>query len=229
MKHIQNRQWKFTHIALICVLPLFTACGGKEKSNCSLGDLITSFCLNVVIEQALTGGSSAGDASGSSGGSSGSSDTSGSSGGSTGSDDSVVSQPYGLNRFDEFEPNDIFENANPVQFPAVVGTIRITGSVQENEDPSDFFIVSPDRSGSFAIRLYYPCTESCSELVVVVDDAVYLTAYDQNQTSIVGTPIGTVTEQGFSIDMTPGLPYYFAVHGHNTGAQPFPYILALSE
>lgn len=233
MKH---RQWKFTHIALICIMPLFTACGGEEKSNCSFGDLVTSFCLNAIVEQASTGGSSGGgNASG------GPIDNGGSSvpiddGSSDGSGDSSAYEffsTFRLSKFDEFETNDIFENANPVQFPTVSDSegafIRITGSVQENDDPSDFFIVTPNRSRNFAIALHYPCTETetCSELVV--DDAVYLMAYDQNHNSIAGTPIGTVTEQLFAIEMTAGLPYYFAVHGYNTGEQPFPYTLSLSE
>jgi hypothetical protein len=217
------------HIALLCMLPFFAACGEEEeKGVCSFLDFVTSACINKVVEQILTGGSTGG---------SGSSGAGGSSGGSTGGNpveggtivDPVVVTPYGSNSYDEYEPNNSFENANPIQFPEEEGNISITGGVHEADDPSDYFIVSPSRSGLFSVSLYYPCNDTCSRLELAVDDAIYISVYDQNQTSIDGTPIGTVAEQHFVMDMTAGIPYYFAVHGYNTGEQPFPYLFRISE
>ncbi len=226
------RQVKFRHITLLCALPLFAACGHEEKKGqCGFLDFVTSGCINVVIEQILTGGGSgSGGSSGSSG--SGGVGSDGSAGGTDGGGESggpVVATPYGSNKYDEYEPNNSFENANPVQFPDVEGNITIEGSVHENDDPSDYFIVTPSRSGGFAVHLHYPCNDTCSRLELVVDDAVYISVYDQYQTSIDGTPVGTVTEQLFVMDMTAGIPYYFAVHGYNTGAQSFPYVFRISE
>lgn len=223
------RQVKIRHIALLCALPLFAACGHEEeKGQCGFLDFVTSACLNIVFEQILTGGGSGG------GGSSGSSGvgSGGSTGGTDGSGNSggpVVVTPYGSKIYDEYEPNNTFENANPVQFPDVEGNITIYGNVHENDDPSDYFIVSPSRTGLFSVSLYYPCNDTCSRLELVVDDAVHISVYDQNQTSIDGTPVGTVTEQHFVMDMTAGIPYYFAVHGYNTGEQSFPYVFRISE
>ncbi len=222
------RQLKLRHIALIFSLPFFAACEDEQKGQCGFLDFVTSACINVVIEQILTGGSSGGSGSSGSGGvtTGGSTGETGGSGNTVGP---VAAIPYGHIKFDELEPNNSFENANPVQFPDAEGNIRIAGSVHESDDPSDYFIVSPSRSGLVSVTLYYPCNDTCSKLEMVVDDAIYITAYDQYQTSIDGTPIGTVTKQHFVMYMTAGIPYYFAVHGYNTGTQPFPYVFRLSE
>ena len=133
-----------------------------------------------------------------------------------------------INRFAEYEPNNTLDNANPVQFGAVasevLASIEIVGSVQDDSDPSDFFVFTPNRSGYYSV---YLCADSCDERLI--DDAVYLMVYDQSQTTIDGTPVGTVEEQRIEVELTAGLAYYVEVHGYNTAAMSYDYKLVIVE
>jgi hypothetical protein len=91
--------------------------------------------------------------------------TGGSSGGiDSGGTATVSSQPSNIARYAEYEPNNAPENANPVAFPTVSGDtvpgIEITGSVKDVSDESDYFILSPNQGGIYAI---YLCADTCTE------------------------------------------------------------------
>lgn len=133
-----------------------------------------------------------------------------------------------VNHVNEFEPNNTLDNANVVQFPTAPldssVVLDIIGSVQETDDPADFFIFTPDRSDTHGI---YLCAETCDELVE--DDAVYIMLYDQNQTTIASTPVGTVSEQLLVAELTAGLAYYVEVHGYNTGPVAYDYQLVIID
>ena len=137
-------------------------------------------------------------------------------------------RPLTINRTTEFEPNSTLDNANVVQFLTAPLThsvgIDISGSVQESVDDSDFFIFTPDRSDRHAI---YLCAETCGQFLE--DDSVHIMLYDQSQTTIVGTPVGTIVEQVVSAELTAGLAYYVEVRGHNTGATPYTYQLVIID
>jgi hypothetical protein len=131
-------------------------------------------------------------------------------------------------RVAEFEPNNTLDNANVVQFRIApiehsVG-IDINGSVQETDDQSDFFIFTPNRSDRHGI---YLCAETCGAFLE--DDAVYIMLYDQHQTTIVSTPVGTVAEQMVTAELTAGLAYYVEVRGVKTGSTPYPYQLIIVD
>jgi len=133
-----------------------------------------------------------------------------------------------ITRVYEFEPNSTLDNANVAQFPAAppeskVG-LDIVGNVQETDDPADFFILTPNRSAHYRIVI---CSETC--VYGVEDDAVYLMLYDQNQTTIAGTPVGTIEEQKLIVELTAGLAYYVGVHGYNTGPIAYEYRLAIID
>ena len=102
--------------------------------------------------------------------------------------------------------------------------VEMTGTVKQDDDPADFFIFTPLRSDTFAV---YLCEETCVEQVE--GDSVYIAVYDQSQTTIASTPIGTVAKQIFTVDLTAGLAYYVEINGYNTGPDSFAYKLIVVD
>jgi len=219
-------------ICAIALLPWLTACGGGEEVNssgCSFIEALTTLCIGAAISNSLTGSSSSGAststggqtvaATGGTGGASGGGNTGGTSGGSN---------TVRVTRSNEWEPNNVLDNANLVAFPAVSGgdhaAIEITGSVQDDTDPSDFFIITPPTTDDY---LVYLCLESCSDHPV--DDAAYLMVYDQSQTTIASTPIGVESEKFLSVSLTAGLAYYVEINGYDTAQMPYDYKLVIID
>lgn len=148
------------------------------------------------------------------------------------SDDSPPSPPSSdtvvMRRLVEFEPNSTLDNANPVSFRNATAEehigIEVTGSVTEAGDPADFFILTPPRSGQFLI---YLCDQSCAE--TLHSDAVYLMVYDQSQSTIESTAVGSVIEQKLGVELTAGLAYYVEVNAYNSGSSRVDYRLVLID
>ncbi len=128
----------------------------------------------------------------------------------------------------EWEPNNTLDNANPFSFPdkgtADAAAIDIDGSVQQDIDPADFFIFTPVESG---LHLVYLCGQTCADRVETGE--VYIMVYDQSQTTLESTPVGTESEQWLSVELTAGMAYYVEVNGYNTGGGVFPYRLAIVD
>ena len=133
-----------------------------------------------------------------------------------------------IQRVYEFEPNNSLDNANVAEFPTAPSESRvgvdIVGSVQQTDDESDYFIFTPTRSNWYSI---YVCSDTCSELLA--SDTVYVSLYDQYQTTIDSTPIGTAEEQFLSAELTAGLAYYVEIRGYNTGPDTYDYRLAIID
>jgi hypothetical protein len=119
-----------------------------------------------------------------------------------------------MNFHTEYEPNSTLDNANPVSFRTATPDehigIDITGTVTKVEDTADLFIFTPPRSGQF---LVYLCADTCGE--TLQSDAVYLMVYDQSQSTMASTPMGTVETQRLAVDLVAGLAYYVEVNGYN--------------
>ena len=132
-----------------------------------------------------------------------------------------------LGDIDEYEPNNLLDNANIVNFPggsASTGEgIRLHGSVQSTDDIADYFIFTPKHSSAHHI---YLCADTCNESVA--DESVYIMIYDQNQTTIASTPVGTMARQEFTVELTAGLAYYIEVNGY-AAADRYDYRLAVIE
>lgn len=236
---------KTAWITAIAMLPLLVACGGGdgEQAAAPAGNVAGSNTSDNGSDQTchllflfILGDVCVDNSSGSSG-SSGSTDPLGGPGDiglgdNTGGDDGTTSsgdtRRAHVNGFPEFEPNSTIDNANVMPIPVVAdhvsGGVEITGSVQQDEDPADYFIITPTRSGTYLI---YLCASTCTD--IVVDDQVYLMVYDQNQTTIDGTPVGTFAKQQFSVELAAGMAYYVAIHGYDTGPQPYPYKLVVID
>jgi len=206
------------HAALLTMLASLTGCGGDDDKP------KTQICmLFLIIPVPCSSGSSAPEQQPISAQSP--TTPAGSEKGTNGGDET---RPVVMNSVDEFEPNTTLDNANVVQFltaplDSSVG-INIKGSVQETDDAADFFIFTPDRSDRYGI---YLCADTCGAFVQ--DDAVYVMLYDQYQTTIAGTPVGTIAEQMVSAELTAGLAYYVEVHGYNTGATSYSYQLVIID
>ena len=200
---------KMVNIVLICILPLFAACEEKEEEFCNFIDLATTFCLNKVIEGALTGTLPRTATGGNSGGSSN-------------------QTPILINEFDEYEPNSTLNNANPVYFPPTDSVtregIKVLGVVHEINDMADYFVFTPTRSGDYRISV---STGNCS--CIASSQGVYLMIYDQSQTTISSTPIATETLLLLDARLTAGLAYYVEVNGMDTLGVHFTYYLTVEE
>ena len=193
---------------LLMVLAALAACGGSEdEQRCSqtLAVLTAGLCLLGEVTYSSTSTS-----------------------GSSSTPPPPSSNTVVMRRVVEFEPNSTLDNANPVAFRNATADkhigIEITGSVSQTDDSSDFFILSPPRSGHF---LVYLCDESCGE--ALHSEQVYLMVYDQSQSTIASTPLGSVVKQQLGVDLLAGLAYYVEVNGYNTGPSPVDYKLVLID
>jgi hypothetical protein len=133
-----------------------------------------------------------------------------------------------INRFAEFEPNNSFANANPLAFGTVVAEvlagIEVTGSVHDVEDGVDLFILTPDRSGVYAV---YFCGQTCTDQPV--DDQAAIVVYDQFQQVIASTPLYEESVKQVTVSLDAGLPYYVEVVGYDTVNDTYPYRLVIIE
>ena len=133
-----------------------------------------------------------------------------------------------MQHYDEFEPNDIHDNANPVAFGTAPVTdhigISVTGTATQDADPADFFVFTPTRTGPYLVYL-----RRSGETEIAATDEVYIAAYDQSQSTIDATPIGTVAEQVVQVDLTAGLAYYVEINAYNTGVDGFDYELVIID
>lgn len=193
---------------LLMVLAALAACGGSEDEQpCSqtLAVLTAGLCLLGEVTYSSTSTS-----------------------GSSSTPPPPSSNTVVMRRVVEFEPNSTLDNANPVAFRNATADkhigIEITGSVNQTDDSSDFFILSPPRSGHF---LVYLCDESCGE--ALHSEQVYLMVYDQSQTTIASTPLGFVVKQQLGVNLLAGLAYYVEVNGYNTGPSPVDYKLVIID
>lgn len=167
-------------------------------------------CKETLPDDASTGGSS------------------GSGGGTSGGSGTGVSHSTNIARYTEYEPNNTLENANPVAFPSVSGDtvpgIKITGSVQDTSDVSDYFILTPNQSGLYAI---YLCADTCTEHPT--DSMVAISVIDQFGMVIAENPLFEESTKILTADLDAGLPYYVQVLAFGTGEQAYPYELVIID
>ena len=200
MKENHNIRKTVSRAALLGLLATLAACGGsKEENPCGATNLAEAFFC--MLDDALNGsGPSQAPITG-------------------------KAEPVGL---DEFEPNSSLDNANIVTMPTgrtdSSAGAHIDGSVHGTEDFADYFIFTPDRSSNFSV---YLCADTCD--AVLQDDGVYIMIYDQSQTTIASTPVGSIATQQLAADLTAGLAYYVEVRGYNIGHTSYDYRLVITD
>ena len=132
-----------------------------------------------------------------------------------------------IGQFGEYEPNNLLDNANIVTIPDgsadESASLHLRGTVQGTHDVADFFVFTPTRSGA---HLIYLCADTCDESLE--EDSAYIMIYDQNQTTIASTPVGTIARQEFAVDLTAGFAYYVEVNGYAT-ADRYDYQLVIAN
>lgn len=212
MNSSTNNRKTINLIALIGVLALLGGCGGgddKKKNNQDEGGT----CLDnpIIFVVCLFTGDSQQPAVG----------------GKPGLDSGVTSV-LPTASFDEYEPNNVLGNANVMTIPGIsAGTseyVAITGNVQQQVDDTDHFIFTPPQSGSYQ---FYICKATCE--AAAEDDAVYVMIYDQTQTTLASTPIGTTAKQEVNVDLIAGFAYYVEINGYNAGEYRYDYQLAVAR
>ena len=187
-------------LVALTLLASLTACGGGDKKKDPCDTVNNLGELFVCAFKGLTFGSAA------------------SAGFDTGSAKS--------RQFGEYEPNNSLDNGNIISIlfgkkDAPAG-LEIGGTLHDAEDAADFFVFTPSHSDTY---IAYLCANTCNE--ILQDDGVYLMIYDQGQTTIAATPIGSATMQEISADLTAGLAYYVEVRSFSGEAASRDYRLRI--
>lgn len=120
----------------------------------------------------------------------------------------------------EYEPNSSLNNANPV-FLTSAG-LAIAGTISSASDATDHFVFTPPQSGAYGV---YLCDGSCDRVLETA--ALNVMVFDQSQTTISGTPLGSEGAQAVTVDMDAGIAYYVEVSGYNAGPDISSYQLAI--
>lgn len=133
-----------------------------------------------------------------------------------------------INRYQAFEPNDSFHNANIVEFPIVAEPtsigVEITGTVRQSDDPSDYIVFSVTRAATY---LVYLCADTCIEHPS--DDKVALLVYDANHNLLRSNPLDQSSEKKLFVQFEQGLTYYVELRANNTGSEIYSYRLVVNE
>ena len=202
-----------SQIALLGLALALSGCGGDDKKkqggqqSCLSNPLIFVFCLLDPSTSAPEQGSGAGTVSNVAA--------------------ATAGESANIGQFGEYEPNNLLDNANIVSIPDgsadKSASLHLTGTVQGTHDVADFFVFTPTRSGA---HLIYLCADTCDESLE--EDSAYIMIYDQSQTTIASTPVGTIARQEFAVDLTAGFAYYVEVNGYAT-ADRYDYQLAITN
>lgn len=130
--------------------------------------------------------------------------------------------------FDDFEPNNSLSNANIISFPvfadASAAAASINGSVSGTKDDTDSFIFTPIRSGLHSL---YICADTCA--TAAEDDELSIMLFDQNQTTVDGTPVIGSANLEVAAELTAGMAYYVQVRKNKSGLTPRDYQLVIVD
>lgn len=200
-------------IALIGLLVMMTACGGGKKEDTPLDcneDPVVFFFCTLAASSSLAPNQSPTSVSESMAPAAG------------------IGETTKITQIDEYEPNNVLDNANVVTLPSgspeLTRGLVLNGSVQSIDDATDHFVFTPVRNGSHRIFL---CADTCGE--VFEDDTVYIMIYDQNQTTIASTPVGTTARQEIEAELTAGFAYYVEINGYNATGERYDYRLSIMD
>jgi hypothetical protein len=182
------------HAALLVVAASMAACGGGDDSSAST-------CNNplLLIPCILDGLS----------------DTQPEVIASAGTDSSMatISGPVSTNgteaevaRFDAFEPNNSFDNANIVSYPFHNDGISIGSNLSGTDDDADTFIFTPNHTGLHSI---YVCAETCA--AAADDGNLSIMLLDQSQTTLDSTVSSGTSNIEVAAELIAGMAYYVQV------------------
>lgn len=128
-----------------------------------------------------------------------------------------------VSKFDAFEPNNAFDNANIVSFPYASDGVFIGGSFADSADGSDTFIFTPNRSGLHSI---YVCADTCAS--AAEDERLSIMLLDQTQTTVDSTVAGGGSLE-VAANLTAGMAYYVQVQNYDRAEGGRDYSLVIVE
>jgi hypothetical protein len=198
--------------ALLLVASMLAACGGGDDdaaSSCKNPLLLIPCILDGQIPTSVDATTAAGTDS------------------STTAVSGVVSTEGGdaeVIRFEAFEPNNTFDNANIVSLPFATNGVAIGGSLSGATNNADTFIFTPNRTGLYSI---YVCAETCASAAEAETLSIML--LDQAQTTLDSTVTSDSTNLEVAANLTAGMAYYVQVRRYESSPVARPYNLVIVE
>jgi hypothetical protein len=227
-------------LTILSICPFFAACGGEEGEDNSASSSADSGggagavvvciayllvsgndeCLGYIGSSSSSGGSSNSGGSGSTGGSG----ATGGSGTTVASDDVIRFMPI-----DEYEPNNDWLNANPVEFPKTTDRdgFIINGDVHDALDPVDVFTFTRTFLRYHAFRLCWNGEMFCDETGEVDTPTAYIEILDQSGSILASTQASG--SNYLRLELAGGVPYYVRVVADDTMAASLQYDLVVHE
>ena len=198
--------------ALLLAASMLIACGGGDDeaaSSCKNPLLLIPCILDGQIPTSVDATTAAGTDS------------------STTAVSGVVSTEGGdaeVIRFEAFEPNNTFDNANIVSLPFATNGVAIGGSLSGATNNADTFIFTPNRTGLYSI---YVCAETCASAAEAETLSIML--LDQAQTTLDSTVTSDSTNLEVAANLTAGMAYYVQVRRYESSPVARPYNLVIVE
>ena len=210
MKTSKTSAKSFRLIALMAAASMLAACGGGDSSDAST-------CQNpLLLIPCVLGAVSSAPA-----------DTTPVSG--SDSSPTAIAGPFTtagtaaeVAKFDAFEPNNTFDNANIVTIPFAADGIVIGGDLSGSGDDSDTFVFTPNRSGLYSI---YICADTCA--AAAESDELSIMLLDQSQTTVESSVASGSANLEVAASLTAGMAYYVQVQnaGGVTDGQDFSLVI----
>ena len=219
----KRTQWqkKISLLAILAVSPFFAACGGEEggkdsaSSSASGGSNVGGglVCFAYLL---VSGDDECLDYIGSS--------SSGSSSSSDGSSDVIMFRPI-----DEYEPNNDWLNANPVELPKTTDRdgFIIDGDVHDALDQADVFTFTRTFLRYYAFRLCSDGQMYCNEYGEIDTLTAYIDILDQSGKVLASSQ---ASDSNFlRLQLAGGVPHYVRVVAGDTMATTVQYHLVGHE
>ena len=223
----KNPQW-WTRLSVLTILsmcPLFVACGDEEDDEADSGSSARSGsnagaglycfayllvsgddeCLSYLVSSSSSGGS-------------------GGSGSSSGSGDVIVFMPI-----DEYEPNDDWLNANPVEFPRTTDRdgFIVDGDVHDVVDQADVFTFTRTFLRYYAFRLCSEGQKYCGRSGEIDSLSAYIDILDQSGRVVASSQASD--DNFLRLQLSGGVPVYVRVVAGDTMAASIRYHLVVHE
>ena len=223
----KQTQWQkaVSVLMILSVCPFFAACGDEDNSPDSSANNGGGFGVGLVCfayllvsgdDECLSylGSSSSSGGSGNSGGSS-----------NSGSSNDVIL----LKPIDEYEPNDDWLNANPVEFPKTADRdgFIIDGSVDDVLDQVDEFTFIRTFLRYHAFRLCSDGQKFCDESGEIDTLTAYIDILDQSGTILASSQASD--SNYLRLELAGGVPHYVRVVAADTMATTVKYHLVGHE
>jgi hypothetical protein len=201
--HHTNRFYISNRIALLGLLLILAACGGKSDQEKACDEVSAGHFPLLNGIKCVFGATDNGNPIQS----------------DSGAMSTAANGPSLADQVGEYEPNNSLNNANPIALNVTATTI--TGNLAFADDSADNFVFTPVRTGDYRV---YLCADTCDH--VLENSALDLMILDQSQTTIAATSLGQANEKTMLTRLYAGAAYYITVGTLGTEES---YRLAIAE